>query len=72
MMAGKQILSGKFDLTKISFPIKCMCAKSILEVQPAIQSVFSYYLNYAASVSCPIERMKIFMTSTMAYQFHCH
>lgn len=28
---GKKILSGKFNLTTISFPIKCMCPLSLLE-----------------------------------------
>lgn len=31
-MIGQKIFSGNFNLTTISFPIKCMCAKSILEV----------------------------------------
>ena len=30
LMAGKKILNGEFNLTRISFPIKCMCPKSIL------------------------------------------
>lgn len=71
-MIGQRIFSGNFNLTTISFPIKCMCAQSILQVQPAIQSMNSYYLNYAASISDPVERMKLFMTCTVAYQFICH
>ena len=30
VMAGKKILNGEFNLTKISFPIKCMCPKTLL------------------------------------------
>ena len=30
LMAGKKILNGEFNLTRISFPIKCMCPKTIL------------------------------------------
>ena len=30
VMAGKKILNGEFNLTKISFPIKCMCPKTVL------------------------------------------
>ena len=29
-MAGKKILNGEFNLTRISFPIKCMCSMSVL------------------------------------------
>ena len=28
---GKRIFKGKFNLTQISFPIKCMCPMSILQ-----------------------------------------
>ena len=31
-MIGQRIFSGNFNLTTISFPIKCMCASSILQV----------------------------------------
>ena len=65
-MVGKKIFSGKFNLTQISFPIKCMQAKSIIQCIPMIQSVNSYYLNYAASVKDPLERFKVVMTCTMA------
>jgi len=30
VMAGKKILNGEFNLTRISFPIKCMCPKTML------------------------------------------
>jgi len=53
-------------LTTISFPIKCMCPKSIVQVSPTIQCVNSWYLNYAAHCSDPVERFKVFMTCTVA------
>jgi hypothetical protein len=36
------------------------------------QNINSYYLNYAASVNNPVERMKIFMTTTIGYLFDGH
>lgn len=66
---GKKILSGKFNLTTISFPIKCMCSHSILECVALIARINSYYLNAAAVCTDPLERMKLVMTSTIAF-FH--
>ena len=65
MMAGKQILSGKFDLTKISFPIKCMCSKTILQTIPFQNSTMPIYLNYAASLNDPLERFKLVMVQSL-------
>lgn len=35
-MIGKKLFSGKTDLTKISFPIKCMAPISTLELMPTL------------------------------------
>mmetsp|Transcript_35627 Transcript_35627/g.54486 ORF Transcript_35627/g.54486 Transcript_35627/m.54486 type:complete len:276 (+) Transcript_35627:146-973(+) len=69
---GRKILSGNFNLTSISFPIKCMGPRTLLMTIPAIQKVFSFYLNYAASLSDPVERMKAVMTSTIAFLWRNH
>lgn len=45
---GKNILSGKFNLTTISFPIKCMCPSSMLELIALIAGVNPLYINAAA------------------------
>jgi hypothetical protein len=45
---GKKILSGKFNLTTISFPIKCMCPASIMEIMATIAGVNPLYMNAAA------------------------
>ena len=45
---GKKILSGKFNLTTISFPIKCMCPISMLELVALIAGVNPLYMNCAA------------------------
>lgn len=58
---GKKILSGKFNLTTISFPIKCMCPKSMLECMSTISGVNPFYMNAAAMATDPVERMKLVM-----------
>ena len=69
---GKKILSGKFNLTTISFPIKCMCPLSILEVIATIQQVNPVFINAAALTQDPIERMKLVMTSSIAFIYPTH
>ena len=66
-MVGKKILSGQFDLTKISFPIKCMAPISTLELMPTLQSTMCIYLNKAAAIDDPVERMKLLMTHNMSF-----
>lgn len=69
---GKKILSGKFNLTTISFPIKCMCPKSMLEVMATISGCNPYYLNAAAFAQDPVERMKLVMACSVAYIYPTH
>ena len=69
---GKKILSGKFNLTTISFPIKCMCPKSILHAVGSIATVFPYYLNAAAVTTDPVERLKLVMVSSIAFIYPTH
>lgn len=69
---GKKILSGKFNLTTISFPIKCMCPKSMLEIMATIVGVHSFYMNAAAYTKDPVERMKYIMACSVAYIFPTH
>ena len=45
---GKKLLTGKFNLTTISFPIKCMCPTSMLELIALIIGVNTLYMNAAA------------------------
>ena len=68
-MVGKKLFSGSFDLTKISFPIKCMGPITTLEIMPTLQSTMVVYLNYAASISDPVERMKLIMSHNICYLF---
>ena len=69
---GKKILSGKFNLTTISFPIKCMCAKSMLETQGSCAGVGPFYLTAAAMTKDPLERLKLVMTYSIAYIYPTH
>jgi hypothetical protein len=69
---GKQILSGKFNLTTISFPIKCMCPTSMLELIATIVGVYPLYLNAAAQTTDPIQRLIFVMVSTIAFLFPTH
>lgn len=66
-MVGKKLFSGSTDLTKISFPIKCMAPISTLEIMPTLQSTMVVYLNKAASISDPLERMKLVMAHNLSF-----
>ena len=66
-MIGKKLFSGKTDLTKISFPIKCMAPISTLELMPTLQSTMVIYLNKAAAIKDPIERMKLLMAHNLSF-----
>lgn len=64
---GKKLFSGNFDLTKISFPIKCMAPVSTLELMPTLQSTMPIYLNRAAMTTDPVERMKLVITHSISF-----
>lgn len=63
---GKKILSGDMNLTKISFPIRAMIAKSALERNLQSTIFFPLYLNRASMSPNPIERLKLVLTATIA------
>jgi len=69
---GKKILSGKFNLTTISFPIKCMSPHSILEIVATIVGVHPIFLNAAALSDDPIERFKLVITASVALIYPTH
>ena len=69
---GKKILSGSFNLTTISFPIKCMCPRSMLELMATIAGVNAIYMNAAAQTLDPIERLKLVMCSSVAFVHPTH
>jgi len=59
---GRKIISGNFNLTKISFPIKCMVPKSNLENTCLAASYAPLYFNKAAMIKNKLERMKLIAT----------
>lgn len=69
---GKKLITGSFNLTTVSFPIKCMCAKSTLESIGELSGVNPLFINAAALSSDPVERMIMAMTSAIAYFYPTH
>jgi len=63
---GKKIISGDFNLTKISIPIKVMMPLSILQTIALSVFNFPYYLNIANSHEDPIEKMKYVITASIS------
>jgi hypothetical protein len=63
---GKKIISGDFNLTTVSFPIKVMIPLTIL--QTIANSVFNFplYLNLACAQSDPIERLKFVIVASIS------
>jgi hypothetical protein len=63
---GKKILSGDFNLTTISFPIKVMLPLTIL--QTIAKSVFQFpiYMNLAMMQIDPIEKFKLAIVATIS------
>jgi hypothetical protein len=66
---GKKLISGDFNLTKISIPIKVMMHFSILQIIAHSVFNFPYYLNIANLYNDPIEKMKYVITASIS-SFH--
>jgi hypothetical protein len=69
---GRQIITGKFNLTTVSLPIRVMDHKSVVELVASIGCVGPAYLNAAALSKDPIERMKYVMIASIAFIAPCH
>lgn len=63
---GKQILSGKLNLTRVSFPIRAMIPKSVLESSIHGTCVFPLFMNKAAETSDFLERFKYIVAGTLS------
>lgn len=72
LRVGKSILSGKFNLTTITFPIKCMCPMTMLTASSMTACVNPFYLNPAGHITDPVERMKLVIASTIAILVPIH
>jgi hypothetical protein len=69
---GKQIITGKFNLTTVSLPIRVMDHKTVVELVASIACLGPAYLNAAALAEDPVERMKYVMLCSVAFIGNCH
>ena len=83
MNFGRKILSGSFNLTTISLPIKAMVPKSHLEnialgstirlfyfdFDSFIACYFPLYFNLASKSQDPVQRMKYSVIGSIAYYY---
>jgi hypothetical protein len=65
-LIGKKILSGDFNLTTISFPIKVMLPITILQAIAKSLFQFPIYLKLANVSKDPLEKFKFIITASMA------
>ncbi len=63
---GKKILSGDFNLTTISFPIKVMVPLTILQTIAMSYFQFPIYMNLASMTPDPLERFKYVVVATLS------
>ena len=69
---GRMIISGKFELYKVSFPIKCMSSRSILAAVAKLSLHAPTYMTAAALATDPIERMKNLVTFSISFCYSAH
>ena len=69
---GRQVLSGKFELYKVSFPIKCMSSTTILQIVGTLSIHTPIYLMAAALNPDPVEKMKHTMLTSLTYIYPTH
>lgn len=66
---GKKLLTGDFNMTNISFPIKVMAPKTFLQATALSFFQFPFYMHLAAKAD-PVEKMKYVIVAVFA-AFHC-
>lgn len=66
------LLSGNFELYKVSFPIKAMSPVSILSLLSQCSIHTPIYLTRAALINNPLERMKLVMTQSLSFIYPTH
>ena len=59
-------------MTEISFPIKYMQEKSILQLIGEVAGPMCPFLNAAAVAKDPMERMKHVIAGSFSYIYPCH
>jgi len=65
-MVGKKIMSGDFNLTTMSFPIKVMLPLTMLQTIAKSLFQFPIYLGLACLMSDPLEKFKFAITATIS------
>lgn len=63
---GKKIISGDFNLTAISMPIKVMIPLTILQTIALSVFNYPYFLSVANFYPDPIEKMKFVITACVS------
>jgi hypothetical protein len=63
---GRKILKGDFNLTTVSFPIKCMQPQTILHNSVLGHQLDALYMNRAAQLKDPVERLRLVVISRLA------
>ena len=69
---GRSLLSGKFNLTSVAFPIWCMAPRSILQTISQVAVHISHYLRAAALSNDPVFKMKMAIISCFGYIYPAH
>lgn len=69
---GRQLITGKFNLTKTSFPIACMAPTSIVQIASRVVGPMARFFDAAAVSQDPVERMKLVMTASISFLESCH
>ncbi len=69
---GRSIFSGKFNMGSVSFPISCMSHISILYLIGTMSIHSPIYMTRAATTTCPIERMKYVVVTSLSFLQPCH
>mmetsp|Transcript_1905 Transcript_1905/g.2670 ORF Transcript_1905/g.2670 Transcript_1905/m.2670 type:complete len:98 (-) Transcript_1905:898-1191(-) len=63
---GRKIMNGEFDLTRVSFPIRCMSYETALVVITKNFSTIPFFYNRASKCTDPIERLKMIIASEVS------
>ena len=63
---GRKIISGSFNLTTVSFPIKAMVPRTALETSLYGTCMFPLYMNLAAQTTDKVERMRFVITAIIS------
>jgi hypothetical protein len=63
---GRKLLSGDFNLTQISFPIRCMQASTVLHNTMNTFQMIPLYITRAVATKDKVERMKLVIVSMLS------